>query len=106
MILTDPQSFKMQAEFCAALSNEKRLQIIWLLQQKEYSVTELAVELGVSTPNVSQHLKVLKNQSIIQDKKIGQQVYYTISNTKFLEGCVLIKEGISEMQMSKAKGLM
>jgi len=106
MILSEPQSFKMQAEFCAALSHEKRLQIIWLLQQDEYSVSELGSKLGISTPNVSQHLKILKNQNIIVDTKKGQQVYYHIANLKFLEGCVIIKEGITEMQLSKSQGLI
>ena len=105
-MLKDLQSFKMQADFCAALSNEKRLQIIWLLQQKEFSVSELANELGISTPNVSQHLRVLRNQNIVVEKKVGQQVYYQITNMKFIDGCVMIKEGIMELQLAKSQGLM
>ncbi len=97
----EKQIFKIHSDFCSALANEKRLQILWLLKSREYSVGELATELEISTPNTSQHLRVLRNQGAVLERKEGQQVYYRIANTKFIEGCMIIREGILESQMTR-----
>lgn len=101
----EKQMFKIHADFCSALANEKRLQILWLLKEKEYSVGEMAAELEISTPNTSQHLRVLRNQGVVIENKVGQQVYYKVANSKFIEGCYTIREGILEAQRQKTKVL-
>ena len=101
--LDDLHIFKIHADFCAALGNEKRLQILWLLQDGERSVGELATEIGISTPNVSQHLRVLRTQGAVLERKEGQQVYYRIANKKFMQGCRLIRESIIENHLSKSE---
>lgn len=98
--------FKMHSDFCSALANEKRLQIFWHLSHREFSVGELAKEMNISTPNVSQHLRVLRNQAMVVERKVGQQVYYKVDNKKFIEACTLIREGILETQLSKSEVLM
>ncbi|HOP62123.1 MAG TPA: metalloregulator ArsR/SmtB family transcription factor [Spirochaetota bacterium] len=94
--MDDPEFFKIHAEFCSVLSNEKRLRIMWLLQGGEHSVSDIAETLGISMTNVSQHLKVLKNQGAVAERKEGKLVYYRITNRKFIEGCRLIRQGIIE----------
>jgi ArsR family transcriptional regulator, virulence genes transcriptional regulator len=97
--------FKIHSDFCSALANEKRLQIIWLLKEREYSVGEMAAELEISTPNTSQHLRVLRNQGVVIEKKVGQQVYYRVANPKFIQGCLTIREGILETQKKKSDAM-
>ncbi len=101
----DPGIFKIHADFCSALASEKRLRILWILQDGEHTVSEMAAEIGISVPNVSQHLRVLRSQGAVIERKEGQQVYYRIANEKFIKGCRMIREGIVETQMSRSENL-
>lgn len=101
--MDDPEFFKIHAEFCSILSNEKRLRIMWILQNGERSVSEIGEYLDIPVTNVSQHLKVLKNQGAVAERKEGKQVYYRITNKKFIEGCRLIRQGIIENFMERSE---
>ncbi len=94
----DTQIFKIHADFCKMFSNEKRLQILWKLSDKEYSVSELAKELNISIPNVSQNLRSMKDKGAILERKDGHMVYYKIANDKFYTACSLIRDAIIETQ--------
>ncbi len=101
--MDDSEFFKIHAEFCSILSNEKRLRIMWILQNGERSVSEIGEYLDIPVTNVSQHLKVLKNQGAVAERKEGKQVYYRITNKKFIEGCRLIRQGIIENFMERSE---
>lgn len=101
--IDDPEIFKIHAEFCHILANEKRLRIMWILQSGERSVSDIAKVLDLSVTNVSQHLKVLKNQNAVAERKEGKQVFYRITNFKFIEGCKLIREGIIENYKTRSE---
>jgi len=101
-LIDDQEIFKIQAGFCGAFSNEKRLRILWAISEEECSLGEIARKLGLSQSNVSQHLRLLKDRGVVVEKKAGQQVFYRIANSKILEGYKLIREGIQELQISKS----
>ncbi|MGV7928078.1 MAG: hypothetical protein AB2L13_04070 [Spirochaetota bacterium] len=44
----DSEIFKIHADFCSVLANEKRLRIMWMLQEGEYPVGAIAERLGIS----------------------------------------------------------
>ena len=69
---------------------------MWLLADGEKSVTQLAQALGFSIHNVSQHLRIMRDRGAVVARRDGQNVYYRISNPKFMEGFMLIREGILE----------
>jgi len=94
--IAELEIFKIHANFCSGLANDKRLRILFLLKNREYSVGELAEELELSVTNVSQHLRVLKNINAVAERKEGQHVFYRITSLKFIEGCAMIREGIFE----------
>ena len=95
--------YKIHANFCKMFSNEKRLQILWKVSEKERSVSELAKELGLSIPNVSQHLRIMREKGAVTERKAGKMVYYRVSNEKIIKGYKLIKEALIEIQQLKAK---
>lgn len=68
-----------------ALGDLTRLQIIYLLATDTngtLGVTELAARLGISQPAVSQHLKTLKSEGLVDSRREGFYVYYTISRDR------------------------
>lgn len=57
-------------------SEPQRLRILNLLQNTELTVSELVEILGLSQSNVSHHLKILKDQNLIDFSKSGSQKFY------------------------------
>ncbi len=70
---------KQSAARFKVLAADARLAIIGQLKRGPQSVTELAEALGISQPAVSQHLRVLKSAGLVEDRKDGYWVYYSLS---------------------------
>ena len=83
--------FELHADLCKTLSNPKRLMILALLAKKEMSVGEIAEVIAVPLSNVSQHLSLLKAQSLVQTRKDGQTVHYSLSDRRIIQACTLIR---------------
>lgn len=97
--------FVLHAEMCQALANEHRLAMLYMLKDGEKCVGELATELGISVHNVSQHLRVLRQRSLVRPRKEGQTVYYSITNPKFVQACALIREALLEEHRAEEESL-
>ena len=69
------------AELFQALGDPNRLGIIKLLMSEPLPlcVNALARELGISQSAVSQHLKILRHQGLVEAKKEGYYKHYTVS---------------------------
>jgi DNA-binding transcriptional ArsR family regulator len=61
-----------------ALGDPTRRAIFERLRTGAHSVTELAEELPVSRPAVSQHLRVLKNAGLVRERRDGTRRLYRI----------------------------
>ena len=83
--------FELHADLCKTLSNPKRLMILALLAKKEMNVGEIAEVIAVPLSNVSQHLSLLKAQSLVQTRKEGQTVHYSLSDRRIIQACTLIR---------------
>ena len=57
-----------------ALGNSTRLKILKIIQNSEKCVCEIVPSTGKSQPNVSQHLKILKNAGLIHERKDGTNI--------------------------------
>jgi DNA-binding transcriptional ArsR family regulator len=62
----------------AALADPTRRSIFELLIEHPSAVGDLARDLPVSRPAVSQHLKVLKDAGLVIDKRAGKQRIYQV----------------------------
>ncbi len=70
------QVFK--AEFFKALAHPIRIRILEILVRGERSVHELQEALGADQPTVSQQLAVLRAKNIVDARKKGTAVQYTV----------------------------
>ena len=61
-----------------ALGDPTRRSIFERLRRGARSVTELADELPVSRPAVSQHLRVLKDAGLVRERRDGTRRFYRI----------------------------
>jgi len=61
-----------------ALGDETRLRIVALLSHGELCVCHVESALGLSQPNASRHLTVLKNAGVVDHRRQGNWVYYRL----------------------------
>ena len=81
------KSFTGLSNILALAGNEVRLKIIYLLEEEgELCPCDLSDILGMTIPAVSQHLRKLKDGGIVQTRKNGQTIYYSLTqeNLKIL----------------------
>ncbi|MDO8736568.1 MAG: metalloregulator ArsR/SmtB family transcription factor [Thermoleophilia bacterium] len=70
-----------------ALSDESRQKILLSLQETgETRVSELVERFGISQPTMSHHLGVLRQAGLVEDRRVGQSVYYDV-NRQWLQRC-------------------
>lgn len=75
-----------------AISNPKRMELIDVLSQKEYSVEELSREISMSIASTSQHLQVLKSAKLVETKRSGNFIIYSVSDDSVLKLVSVVKE--------------
>ncbi|HZX07563.1 metalloregulator ArsR/SmtB family transcription factor [Kribbella sp.] len=61
-----------------AIAEPQRRQILVLLRDGERPVTELAQDLGMSQPQASKHLRVLREVGLVRVREAGKQRLYDL----------------------------
>ena len=74
------QSVGLLANALALAGNEVRLKMLFLLQEEgQLCPCDLSDILGVSVSAISQHLRKLKDGRLIDFKKTGQTIFYSVN---------------------------
>lgn len=68
------------AHFCKALADPTRLRILWALDQGEMCVCDLAAFLGLSESAVSHQLRLLRQLSLVANRREGAILYYRLDD--------------------------
>lgn len=66
------------------LANEDRLLLLCQLSHGEKSVGELEELLGIHQPTLSQQLGVLRTDGVVNTRREGKRIYYSIADQKIL----------------------
>lgn len=99
----DKTLFELQSDVCKTLASPKRIEILNALKEGEKTVSELVEILGVPKANVSQHLAVMRYKGILKSRRVGINIFYSVSNPKVLEACTLMKEVLMDHMKEKGK---
>ena len=73
------------SEFLKALSHEARLIILCSLVEGEKSVTEIEQMLSLRQPAVSQQLARLRADDLVETRRDGKNIYYSLARTEVRE---------------------
>lgn len=76
------EAFQTVSEIFKQLGDGSRARIFWLLCHCEECVVNLSAMVGMSSPAVSHHLKLLRAAGLIVNRRAGKEVYYTAANTQ------------------------
>ena len=103
--------YDLQAMFFKALSHPVRIRILEALKESDSCVNNMTKITGETQPQVSRHLKALKDAGLLKCKKNGNSICYSIKNRevgRLMEiSKKLLKEGnreIMEMFREEVKG--
>jgi ArsR family transcriptional regulator, arsenate/arsenite/antimonite-responsive transcriptional repressor len=69
-----------------ALADDSRRQVLMLLKNKERTPSEIATHFDFTLPALSTHLKVLRDAGLVNERRKGQNRYYSVN-----------RDGMSEM---------
>ncbi len=86
----------LHSEICRTLANEKRQRILSALRDGELSVTRIAEETGIAQATVSQHLALLRSKGLVNTRRDGTHVHYSVANPKIIQAFDLITEVMRE----------
>ena len=92
----DMTIYNLQAEISKILANPIRLAILHSLRNGEKSVNELTDILGISQSNLSQHLGLMRQGSILKTRKQGTCIFYSVTNPKINQACDTVREVLIE----------
>jgi ArsR family transcriptional regulator len=96
--------YEIQAEAIKTLANPRRLEIIHILANGPCEVGRLATEIGVSQPNVSQHLAVMKSAGIVEAERFGREIHYRLADPDVVAACDLMR-GVLRRRLARLAGL-
>lgn len=84
--------FALHSKLLKALSNPKRLEIIHLLRDQEFTVSQIQEMLYLDQGNLSQHLMVLRGSGIVGTRREGKQIHYKLAHKNFIMASDLMRE--------------
>ena len=76
---------RLASKFLKALSHEGRLLILCFLSESEKSVTEIEKMLNLRQPAVSQQLARLRVDNLIEARRDGKSIYYSLARPEVRE---------------------
>lgn len=88
------------AEVLKAIAQPTRLKIIQLLQDGEHCVCEIFPAIGHEQSNTSRHLQTMLKSGILNQRKDGLKIYYSLRHPEVLE-MVRLAELIAEREATE-----
>lgn len=95
--------YRLHAELCKVLSSPARLEILNMLRDGRKSVGELIKITGYGQANISQHLAVMKRNGVVSFEREGNNVYYSLADTKIIRAFDIIREMLGERLKKELK---
>ena len=75
-----------------AISDERRRTILRILSRGNMSAGDIARKFNISQPTVSNHLKILREAGLINEKKVKQKRIYSLNREELREVIDTIEE--------------
>lgn len=75
----------MHNTICRALGDPRRIQIMYCLSEQPRHVTAICAELDIPQPTVSRHLGLLRSSGLVEARREGASVIYSLSEPRIIE---------------------
>jgi ArsR family transcriptional regulator len=92
----------MEAELCSAFSDPTRILILYELDEHPRTVTELTVDLALSQPTVSRHLKVLRDRGLVTAERKGTNMHYHLTDRRLIDALDILRSVLRDRIVHRA----
>ncbi len=94
---------ELHAQICQAMADPTRIMLLYTLVDGAKNVGELALELGLSQPNVSRHLKVLRERGMAIATREGPNVVYSLADKRIIKALDLMRDVLGDQLAQRAQ---
>lgn len=94
---------QLHAQVCQALADPTRIMLLYSLAEGPKNVGELADELKLSQPNVSRHLKVLRERAMVNAAREGATVVYSLADKRVIKALDLMRQVLGDHLAQRAQ---
>ena len=88
----DKQVLERQVHICKAFANATRLHILDLLGNGEWAVADLQRSLGITKPNLSQHLTILRAAGVVSTRREGKHIFCSLAMPEVKKICYQFRD--------------
>jgi len=97
--------FRLHAQICKALADPSRVLILVELRRGPKTVGEIAEAIGASQPMTSRHLAVLREKGLLQARRQGTYVRYSLTDRRILSAIdILLDVLAAQLARQGARG--
>lgn len=82
----------VEEEVFKVIANQKRLEIILLLENQELNVGQMVDMLGLRQSNLSQHLTLLRQQRLVTVRRSGREAYYKLGDDSIAKSIRIVRD--------------
>jgi DNA-binding transcriptional ArsR family regulator len=97
------QQAEHQAAHCRVMGNPQRILILWLLAEKERTVTEISDAIGASMQSTSHHLRILEFSNMVKTRRDRHNIFYHLNDSEMVKNCPALantpKEKLTEVSL-------
>jgi len=79
-----------QAAHCRVMGNPQRILILWLLAERERTVTEIAQAIGASLQSTSHHLRILEFSKMVKARREHHNIFYHLIDNEIVKHCPVL----------------
>ncbi|MGC8512868.1 MAG: ArsR/SmtB family transcription factor [Acidimicrobiales bacterium] len=97
--------YQVKADFFKTLAHPARIRILELLRDGERSVGELIPEVGLEASHLSQQLGVLRRANVLQSRKEGSTVRYSVTDPRIFD-LLEVAKAILTTTLSESRQLL
>lgn len=97
--------YRLKADFFRLLGHPARVRILELLRSGELSVGELQAALELDSSGTSQHLTAMRRQGLLESRRAGTSVYYSVKDPRIFHVLESAKEVLTA-QLEETSALL
>lgn len=94
---------QLHAHICAALADPKRILILYALNEKPRTVTEITEMYDFAQPTVSRHLRFLRDRNLVTSERQGNSVLYSLPDERVIQALDLMRAVMTDILARKAE---
>jgi ArsR family transcriptional regulator len=91
-LIDQHEHIELAARALKAMEHPLRLKILCVVGDHEVCVQDIVDAVGTSQSNISQHLAILRDKSVLKTHKVANRVYYRVADQRTLQLIVMMRE--------------